>query len=50
METLGGTGGLVAIDRRGNVALPFNTPGMYRGCHVAGRPARVEIFGAESTD
>src|SRR4029077_14754872 len=28
---LGGTGGLVAIDRQGNVALPFNTSGMYRG-------------------
>ena len=27
---LGGDGGLVAIDQRGNVAMPFNTPGMYR--------------------
>ena len=46
MEQLGGTGGLVAIDRHGNVAMPFNTPGMYRGCHVAGRAAAVAIFGA----
>ena len=30
---LGGTGGLIAIDREGNLALPFNTSGMYRG-HV----------------
>ena len=30
---LGGAGGLIAIDRQGNVALPFNTSGMYRG-HV----------------
>jgi beta-aspartyl-peptidase (threonine type) len=30
---LGGTGGLIAIDRQGNVTLPFNTSGMYRG-HV----------------
>jgi beta-aspartyl-peptidase (threonine type) len=30
---LGGTGGLVAIDHGGNIALPFNTSGMYRG-HV----------------
>ena len=44
METLGGTGGLIAIDRHANVAMPFNTPGMYRGCQVAGRPALVEIF------
>ena len=28
---LGGTGGLIAIDHQGNVALPFNTAGMYRG-------------------
>ena len=28
---LGGTGGLIAVDRDGNIALPFNTTGMYRG-------------------
>jgi L-asparaginase / beta-aspartyl-peptidase len=28
---LGGTGGLIAVDREGNIALPFNTTGMYRG-------------------
>lgn len=27
----GGTGGVVALDKMGNVAMPFNTPGMYRG-------------------
>lgn len=27
---MGGTGGLVAVDHAGNVALPFNSPGMYR--------------------
>ena len=26
----GGDGGLVAVDRQGNIALPFNSPGMYR--------------------
>ncbi len=45
---LGGTGGLAAIDRHGNVALPFNTPGMYRGCRVSGRPAFVGIFGEQA--
>ncbi len=30
---IGGTGGLIAIDQDGNIALPFNTSGMYRG-HV----------------
>ena len=31
VKALGGTGGLIAIDRDGNIALPFNTTGMYRG-------------------
>jgi beta-aspartyl-peptidase (threonine type) len=33
VEQLGGTGGLIAIDRNGHIAMPFNTTGMYRG-HV----------------
>lgn len=28
--SLGGAGGLISVDRAGNVALPFNSPGMYR--------------------
>lgn len=28
---IGGNGGLIALDKDGNVALPFNTEGMYRG-------------------
>ena len=31
VKKLGGTGGLIAIDRNGDIALPFNTNGMYRG-------------------
>ncbi len=31
LETVGGDGGLVAVDAAGNVALPFNATGMYRG-------------------
>jgi beta-aspartyl-peptidase (threonine type) len=46
MEKLGGTGGLAAIDRHANVAMPFNTPGMYRGCRVSGGAPFVAIFGA----
>ncbi|MEY2480708.1 MAG: L-asparaginase / beta-aspartyl-peptidase [Verrucomicrobiota bacterium] len=33
VKKLGGEGGLIAVDREGNIALPFNTAGMYRG-HV----------------
>ena len=31
MAKLGGNGGLIALDAKGNVAMPFNTEGMYRG-------------------
>ncbi len=41
---LGGTGGLVAIDRHGNVALPFNTSGMYRGYGDPNGKFVVEIY------
>jgi beta-aspartyl-peptidase (threonine type) len=44
LVTLGGSGGLIALDRNGNFAMPFSTPGMYRG-HVsaAGDPV-VKIY------
>jgi L-asparaginase / beta-aspartyl-peptidase len=41
---LGGTGGLIAIDRNGTVALPFNTPGMYRGYWLEGGDPEVAIY------
>lgn len=31
LPALGGDGGLIAVDKDGNIALPFCTPGMYRG-------------------
>src|SRR5207244_11850585 len=31
VKQLGGTGGLIAIDKNGEIALPVNTNGMYRG-------------------
>lgn len=30
-KAVGGTGGLVSVDKDGNIAMPFNTPGMFRG-------------------
>ena len=41
---LGGTGGVIAIDKDGNIAMPFNTSGMYRA-HIApdGKPV-IEIY------
>jgi L-asparaginase / beta-aspartyl-peptidase len=44
LTSLGGTGGLVAIDRQGNIALPFNTPGMYRGFFLPGGRPETGIY------
>ncbi|TVR25914.1 MAG: beta-aspartyl-peptidase, partial [Balneolaceae bacterium] len=31
LKKLGGEGGLISVDAQGNICLPFNTEGMYRG-------------------
>ncbi|CAG8583491.1 9787_t:CDS:2, partial [Dentiscutata heterogama] len=31
LEKVGGSGGLIALDKYGNFAMPFNTDGMFRG-------------------
>jgi L-asparaginase / beta-aspartyl-peptidase len=41
---LGGAGGLIAIDHQGNVTLPFNTAGMYRGYVDPNGKFVVEIY------
>ena len=41
---LGGSGGLIAIDRQGNIALPFNTSGMYRAYVDPNGKFVVEIY------
>jgi beta-aspartyl-peptidase (threonine type) len=41
---LGGTGGLIAIDRQGNIAFPFNTSGMYRGYADPSGKFVIEIY------
>jgi L-asparaginase / beta-aspartyl-peptidase len=44
LERLGGTGGVIAMDKDGNIAWPFNTPGMYRGYIDADGKIVVEIY------
>ena len=43
-KALGGEGGLIAVDKDGNIALPFNTSGMYRGYVDADGKFVVEIY------
>ncbi|WCM91736.1 isoaspartyl peptidase/L-asparaginase [Acidovorax sp. NCPPB 2350] len=44
LPAIGGTGGLIAVDRHGNVHLPFNTEGMYRGVARAGQAPESFIY------
>ncbi|MDS4036052.1 beta-aspartyl-peptidase [Citrobacter amalonaticus] len=44
LPALGGSGGLIAIDHEGNVALPFNCEGMYRAWGYAGDTPTTGIY------
>lgn len=44
LPTLGGDGGLIAVDKDGNIAMPFCTEGMYRGYVKEGGKKIVLIY------
>lgn len=44
MAKLGGNGGLIALDKKGNMTMPFNTEGMYRGSVTADGKIEVLIY------
>lgn len=46
LKDAGGSGGIIAIDKEGNIAMPFNTPGMFRAYARAGKKI-VKMFGEE---
>ncbi len=41
---IGGEGGLIAVDTNGNVSLPFNCEGMYRGFVGMGGDLHIDIY------
>jgi beta-aspartyl-peptidase (threonine type) len=41
---IGGDGGLIAVDAHGNIAMPFNTEGMYRGSKTSLGVKTVRIY------
>ena len=45
LTAAGGTGGVIALDREGHIAMPFNTPGMYRGYIDTEGRMKIEIYG-----
>ena len=40
----GGTGGVIILDPAGNISMPFNTPGMYRGSIDHSGRVTIEIY------
>jgi L-asparaginase / beta-aspartyl-peptidase len=44
IHNLGGEGGIIAIDRYGNLAMPFHAKGMYRGSIGASGDVRIALY------
>ena len=44
IKKIGGDGGLIAIDNKGNIAMPFNTDGMYRASWSKNGTPSVAIY------
>lgn len=48
LPAMGGRGGLIAVDAQGNVSLPFNTEGMYRGWARVGEVPVTAIYAGDA--
>jgi beta-aspartyl-peptidase (threonine type) len=44
MKALGGNGGVIAIDARGEIVLDFNTEGMFRGLRTSTGKKSAAIY------
>jgi len=47
LKPMSGEGGVIALDTLGNISMPFNTAGMYRGTITSEKKAEVKIYGDE---
>jgi beta-aspartyl-peptidase (threonine type) len=45
LKEAGGRGGIIAVDKYGNISMPFNTAGMYRGYLTAEGKKEVLLYG-----
>lgn len=45
LKPIGGDGGVIAIDKKGNIVTDFNTPGMFRGFENSEGKKMVGLFG-----
>lgn len=44
LTKLGGTGGVIAIDKNGNISLPFSTEGMFRGYYLSDDKPIIKMY------
>ena len=44
LKNQGGIGGIIAVDKNGNIAMPFNTSGMFRGFVKSDGEIKVKMF------
>ena len=44
LRTLGGEGGVIAIDREGRIAMEFNSEGMFRASRLSGEREEIDIY------
>ncbi len=44
LRDIGGEGGMITVDALGNIALPFNSEGMYRGFITTDGEMSIEIY------
>ena len=47
LENMGATGGIIAVDKSGNISIQFNTKGMNRAWQKSTGEHGVEIYGAD---
>lgn len=47
LKDAGGTGGIIAVDKDGNISMPFNTEGMYRASVDVNGNIYIGIYGDE---
>ncbi|MEG8990041.1 isoaspartyl peptidase/L-asparaginase [Ignavibacteria bacterium 4148-Me] len=47
LTQIGGTGGVIAIDKSGNIAITFNTDGMFRGYLLSDEKINIKIYKEE---
>ena len=45
LTAINGEGGLIAVDTKGNITLPFNSEGMYRGFVTDACQFKIGIYG-----